>query len=136
MKSKKKAKCIFDKSGSLKSDYVENGLNIGEQLAYKYNGKKQIITASPFILSQFRSDDVLIYEDGVYEIPDMETYGTDPMILIKHLFEVYSLTPRAVVNEIREQLKQADEIAAVWIKDNIGPSMEKAYLLKKLEKRS
>jgi hypothetical protein len=61
------------------------------------------------------------------------TYGASFDVLIKDLFELKSLISHSVIDDIREKLKEGDEVARVWIEQNLGLSPERSYLLKKLE---
>lgn len=98
-----------------------------------------ISTHSPFMISSLRRENVYQFERNIDGLINMkmaqhETYGASFDVLIKDLFELRSLISQSVIDEIREQLKNDDEQAIAWIRENLGLSPEKAYLLKKLSK--
>lgn len=105
------------------------------------NKKQQLFvsTHSPFMISSLKRSDVYYFrrnQDGFIEvnIAQNETYGASFDVLIKDLFELRSLISQSVVDEIREQLKQGNTHARNWIEQNLGPSAEKAYLIRKLSR--
>jgi predicted ATP-binding protein involved in virulence len=103
------------------------------------NEKQQLFvsTHSPFMISSLKRSDVYYFrrnQDGFIEVntAQNETYGASFDVLIKDLFELRSLISQSVVDEIREQLKHGDTHARNWIEQNLGPSAEKVYLIRKL----
>ena len=66
-----------------------------------------------------------------------QTYGASFDVLIKQHFGLRSLVSQTVVQNIKEHLPSDDDpekrvAARRWIEGNLGESMEKAYLLRKL----
>lgn len=100
-------------------------------------------THSPFMISSLRKNDVYRFERNEHDVITMtqaenQTYGVSFDLLIKEYFDLQSLISQTVVKDIKAHLPKnnlPDERAAAWewINDNIGESMEKAYLLRKLE---
>lgn len=104
------------------------------------NNKAQLFisTHSPFMVSSLRRKNVFKFErndDGfvVMKGAQNETYGASFDVLIKDLFGLRSLISQSVIDEIRKQLALGDGGAKNWIKSNLDPSAERAYLLKKLK---
>ncbi len=67
-----------------------------------------------------------------------QTYGASFDVLIKEYFNLKSLISQTVVEDIKTHLPKGDsqeekETARVWLNENLGESMEKAYLLRKLQ---
>ena len=67
-----------------------------------------------------------------------QTYGASFDVLIKEYFDLKSLISQTVVEDIKAHLPKDDspdekERAINWLTENIGESMEKAYLLRKLQ---
>ena len=103
------------------------------------NRKLQLFvsTHSPFMVSSLKRNDVYYFrrsQDNLIEMSAVqnETYGASFDVLMKELFELRSLISQSVIDEIREQLKYGDEHARNWIEKLLGPSAEKAYLIRKL----
>ncbi|AMB77947.1 AAA family ATPase [Pseudomonas fragi] len=103
------------------------------------NKKVQLFvsTHSPFMVSSLKRNNVYYFrrnQDNLIEMNAVqnETYGASFDVLIKDLFELRSLISQSVIDEIREQLKYGDVHARNWIEKILGPSAEKAYLIRKL----
>lgn len=112
------------------------------------NGKKAICpqvflsTHSPFMLSSLKREDVLVFEreeDGtIIMLPvGSQTFGASFDVLIKKHFGLRSLISQTAVDAVKDHLPQegsanTKESALAWIEQNLGDSMEKAYLLRKL----
>lgn len=103
------------------------------------NKKVQLFvsTHSPFMISSLKREDVYYFRRNKENLIEMtavqsETYGASFDVLVKDLFELRSLISQNVIDEIREQLKYGDEHARKWIEYTLGPSAEKAYLIRKL----
>lgn len=111
------------------------------------NGEMQsqvfISTHSPFMVSSLKKGDVFFFErnDNGFigmEPVDSQTYGASFEVLIKNHFGLRSLISQTVVEEVKEHLPENQHseslaIARDWINENLGDSMEKAYLLRKLQ---
>lgn len=101
-------------------------------------------THSPFMISSLKRENVRFFErdnDGLISMEPAfsQTYGTAFDVLIKEYYGLRSLISQSVVEDIKQQLpkgNQSDDAfkASHWIKENLGDSMEKAYLLRKLQK--
>lgn len=130
----KRLTCIFKLSNFDSRELVENNMSIKEQLEVDLSGLSgDIITNSPFILAQFKRSEVLI-DDGLgnVSLATFETYGADPVCMLKCLYSLQSVTPKCVIEEIRRRIKQSNQEAIKWISSTLGLSSEKAYLLRKL----
>ncbi|WP_371194269.1 AAA family ATPase [Glaciecola sp. SC05] len=100
-------------------------------------------THSPFMISSLRKTEVYRFErndNGLITMNQVEnqTYGASFDVLIREYFDLQSLISQTVVEDIKAHLPKnnsPDEhrAAVTWITENIGESMEKAYLLRKLQ---
>ncbi|MCL1095914.1 AAA family ATPase [Shewanella kaireitica] len=100
-------------------------------------------THSPFMVSSLRREDVMCFErleSNMIRMKPVEnqTYGASFEVLIKEHFDLQSLISQTVVKDIKEHLPKDDTTAAreeskQWIMENVGESMEKAYLIRKLQ---
>ena len=93
---------------------------------------------SSFMISSLRKENVFLFTKeqnrtqmrGALE----QTFGSSFDILTKRFFGLYSLISQTAVEEIKDTLNTKDRpTARLWIEENIGDSMEKAYLLRKLQ---
>ena len=100
-------------------------------------------THSPFMISSLKKSDVYRFErDGNGFIKmnraENQTYGASFDVLIKEYFDLKSLISQTVVEDIKAHLPKGDsqeekDQARAWLNENVGESMEKAYLLRKLQ---
>ncbi|MCA4014313.1 AAA family ATPase [Vibrio vulnificus] len=100
-------------------------------------------THSPFMVSSLKRENVLFFkrdENGSIQMSPVnsQTYGASFEVLIKQHFGLRSLISQTVVEAVKELLpkdesSEAAEKARDWIESNLGDSMEKAYLLRKLQ---
>lgn len=100
-------------------------------------------THSPFMISSLNKTEVYRFERDDNNIIHMnqaqnQTYGASFDVLIKEYFDLKSLISQTVVEDIKVHLPRDDspeekERAKNWLTENIGESMEKAYLLRKLQ---
>lgn len=101
-------------------------------------------THSPFMISSLKRENVFFFERNDAGHINMEpvpsqTYGTSFDILIKNYYGLTSLMSQTVVEDVKRRLPEDNDpdatiAARLWIEENLGESMEKAYLLRKLEK--
>ncbi|NEX90627.1 AAA family ATPase [Aeromonas rivipollensis] len=101
-------------------------------------------THSPFMISSLKKDDILFFKrqnDGSISVEPIEaqTYGASFDVIIKQYFGLRSLISKTVVNEVKKRLphdqdQKKSKATIEWIESNLGESMEKAYLLKRLDK--
>lgn len=123
--------------------YFHSHLKKSMSLGNEANEHSQIFisTHSPFMISSLKREDVRLFERGedgwismgpVYS----QTYGTSFDVLIKEYFGLRSLISQSVVEDVKKHLKGIDQSdnhkARHWVEENLGDSMEKAYLLRKL----
>lgn len=97
-------------------------------------------THSPFLISSLHKENVFMFErTGLQtEMSSIvsETFGASFDVLIKHYFGLRSTISQTAVAEIRERLDDRslnNETRRKWIDENVGDSMEKAYLLRRLQ---
>ena len=96
-------------------------------------------THSPFLISSLRKENVfqLNRENSRTEMSRSvtETFGASFDVLIKKYFSLQSTISQTAVDEILIHLNDkhlTDTDRKQWIDENVGESMEKAYLLRKL----
>ncbi|ELB2802851.1 AAA family ATPase [Vibrio alginolyticus] len=109
----------------------------------KLNSQVFVSTHSPFMISSLKREDVLFFERDEHgkilmEPIGAQTYGSSFEVLIKKHFGLRSLISQTVVEAVKEHLPKDDHQASIqeareWIENNLGDSMEKAYLLRKLQ---
>lgn len=107
------------------------------------NSQTILSTHSPFMISSLKKTEVYRFERDDNDIIRMnqaqnQTYGASFDVLIKEYFDLKSLISQTVVEDIKAHLPKDDspeekERAKNWLTENIGESMEKAYLLRKLQ---
>jgi predicted ATPase len=100
-------------------------------------------THSPFMISSLKRENVFFFERSDMGCISMEpvssqTYGTSFDILVKNHYGLRSLISQTVVEDVKNRLPEDNDPEAVivarrWIEESLGESMEKAYLLRKLE---
>ncbi|MEZ8149103.1 AAA family ATPase [Enterovibrio norvegicus] len=100
-------------------------------------------THSPFMVSSLKRESVMFFErneSGQIRMEPVEnqTYGASFDVLIKEHFDLQSLISQTVVKDIKAHLPKGDtpaerEESKQWIMENVGESMEKAYLIRKLQ---
>lgn len=95
-----------------------------------------ISTHSPFVISSLKKENILHFtrQEGLTSIaqPFDQTYGASFEILIKRFFGLKSAISQTAIQDIRQQIKGDKTKAREWIEENIGDSIEKAYVLNKL----
>lgn len=102
-----------------------------------------ISTHSPFMISSLKKENVLFFKrnhNGLIDLEPVaeETYGASFDVIIKSFFELKTLISQTVVDDINQRLNlsrnlEGENSLMDWINKELGDSMEKAYLLKKLE---
>ena len=99
-----------------------------------------ISSHSPFLISSLHREAVYHFEriDGqsVVASPPSETFGASFEVLIKKFFGLRSAISQTAVDEIRSHLNDVNMDNAhkrQWIEEQLGESMERAYLLQRLE---
>lgn len=96
-------------------------------------------THSPFLVSSLHQNDVFKFslnDDGRMSMGPVtsQTYGASFEILIKQFFGMRSLISQTAVAEIKSHIEAGDnEKAREWIEANLGDSVEKSYLLRRLQ---
>jgi hypothetical protein len=102
-----------------------------------------ISTHSPFMISSLKRENVFLLARDKKGLISMEpassqTYGASFDLLIKNFYGLRSLISQTVVKEVKKRLPEDGDAegaaeAFQWIEKNLGDSMEKAYLLRKLQ---
>lgn len=99
-----------------------------------------ISSHSPFLISSLHREAVYHFEriDGqsIMASPPSETFGASFEVLIKKFFGLRSAISQTAVHEIRSHLNDVHMDNAhkrKWLEEELGESMERAYLLKRLE---
>ena len=95
------------------------------------------------MLSSLQQESVFTFERNYEGLIQMEpvasqTYGASFDVLIKKHFGLRSLISQTAVEEVKEHLPKDERPESLaqakeWIESNLGDSMEKAYLLRKLQ---
>lgn len=129
--------------------YFHTHLSKALKPEFEQNTQVLLSTHSPFMISSLRKNNVFMFERGEYDRIEMmpigeQTYGTTFEILIKRHFGLTSTISQSAVAEVKQHL-DSDKLvdfetdrrewtkAREWIEVNLGESMEKAYLLRKLQ---
>jgi predicted ATPase len=109
----------------------EGGVNTAQVL---------LSTHSPFLVSSLKRENVYRFERSDNTVAmspvERETYGASFDVLIKDFFGLSSLISQTAVDDIKQRLHDnslSNEQRREWLEDNVGDSMEKAYLLRKLQ---
>lgn len=95
-------------------------------------------THSPFLISSLNQKNVFSFNrqagGGILMEPSaVQTYGAAFEVLIKQFFGLRSLISQTAVEEIKQHIKDLSSDQAVsWLKKNMGDSMERSYLIRKL----
>lgn len=96
-------------------------------------------THSPFMVSSLQQKDVLVLErtDGggiVMNTAANQTYGASFEVLAKQLYGIKSLISQTAIEDIKQHLESQNKTETKkWIEESLGDSMEKGYLLRKLD---
>ncbi|MCF4009993.1 AAA family ATPase [Rheinheimera sp. UJ63] len=130
--------------------YFHKHLSKALKPEFELNTQVLLSTHSPFMISSLRKNNVFMFERGQNDRIEMmpigeQTYGTTFEILIKRHFGLKSTISQSAVAEVKQYLnsdklvdKETDRReltkAREWIETNLGESMEKAYLLGKLQR--
>lgn len=117
---------------------------------FEQNTQVLLSTHSPFMISSLRKNNVFLFKRGRYDRIEMQpigeqTFGTTFEILVKRYFGLTSAISQSAVAEVKRRLSIESEDEALvnpenkidvreWIDTNLGESMEKAYLLRKLQR--
>lgn len=91
-----------------------------------------IVVSSPIVCTNYKIDELYVYKNDRLETLDESLYGASLDVAIKILHrDVKSMMSSYIIEEIRSKLKE--ECALEYIK-SLADSMEKAYLIKVLER--
>ena len=121
--------------------YLEKALNLND--GGTEDSQIFLSTHSPFMISSLKKENVFFFErnhNGLIDLKPVneETYGASFDVLIKSFFNLKTLISQTVVDDINHRLKESQKAENFddlkhWIEQNLGDSMEKGYLLRKLE---
>lgn len=109
-----------------------------EEGAERQRTQVLLSTHSPFLVSSLHKEDVFNFErtdnNTFRMVPSyIQTYGAAFEVLIKQFFGLRSLISQTAVDDIKAHIESlGDAEARRWIEENIGDSMERSYLLRKL----
>jgi len=97
-----------------------------------------ISTHSPFMLSSLDKRNVFHFQrnDGELSVtqPTEQTFGSSFEYLSKRFFDMDSLIAKTAIDKINDVLKdETHSEARAWMEANVGPSLEKTFLMKQLE---
>lgn len=113
-------------------DFEKSNASLGSAQAF-------ITSHSPFLVSSLSRKAVFLFKklDGktTMEEPPSETFGASFDVLIKKFFGLQSTISQTAIDEIRKQLAEeglTKEQKRAWVDENVGESVERVYLLKKL----
>lgn len=117
--------------------YLEKALKTDGQ--ENLNVQVFLSSHSPFLVSSLQQENVYKFERSDNDVITMEpapsqTYGASFDVLIKRFFGLDSLISQTAVEDIKQRLDNSSrEEARSWLEENVGESMERAYLLRRLE---
>jgi len=110
--------------------------------ANQANGSAQawVSSHSPFLVSSLPRQAIFHFEkaNGATSMttPPSETFGASFDVLIKKHFHLKTAISETAVQEIRERLADqstSNEAKLTWLKTSVGDSIERSYLINKLE---
>jgi hypothetical protein len=115
-------------------------LDIEKAMGPLTNAQALISSHSPFLISSLHRDAVFHFElidDRVSMMPaSSETFGASFEVLMKKFFGLRSAISETAFEEIRGQLNDTSKSLndkREWVEGQLGESMERSYLLKRLE---
>lgn len=114
--------------------FPERDMSIEEQLKpFIRNDCDVLVTNSPFLLNQFKRQQVYVHDQNWISPIGFNPYGADISIIIKNLCKLNSLQSKVFLDDIKAKLNSPSE-AIEYLESQVGDSMEKAYLLRQLRK--
>lgn len=112
--------------------FPDSGKTQDELMKFPRIEGSTLVVCSPIICTNYKFGEVYVYNDDSLELLDESIYGASLDIAIKTLHkDVRSLLSSYIIEEIRSRLKTNDALKYV---ESLADSMERAYLLKQLEK--
>lgn len=143
----KNIKCIFTKNiDSYLPNFDLNDFSIYPEKTLSsfelfQNYHEKVVTTSPFLVGQYKKEDVLILNNNVLENPSFETFGASVEVLIKRLFDTRSSINNVAVQIIRENIKKCDDNLItqeelISFIEKLGESSERSYLKLKLSDKN
>jgi hypothetical protein len=129
--------------------YPESDLGVQEQLQYMSNLIKSssqditrdilIITRSPYIVSDFHREEVLVREENDFKNPDVNTFGTSISTIdneILHITNVMGGVAQAFIDDLFAQSKKVKSLTDIQaLKEacrELGSSVQKVFLFHEL----
>lgn len=123
--------------------YPESYLSIREQISfyedYKfrnngYDGFVDIVTESPFIISNFKTKDVLVWSGKSFIHPAIETFGASFETILIGILNITSDIGLTPFNEIKKVLSKKTSITDLQdLNDRLGHSWSKRFLYRKID---
>jgi len=92
-----------------------------------------ITTHSPFILSDCKKENVLIFKNGKAKTPEIQTYGLSMERMLQEAFGVIPPMSEKALKEIKALQKKTKSSEIEKRLDDFGESIEKFYLYERLE---
>lgn len=118
----------------------EKDLSVDEQCSFMYDLQKQglnqqlIITSSPFIISDFKKEKVLVCDGNEIKHPNIETYGANPDIILFHVFKLQNLIGKRALNDVKalnKHIKVENDMTKIKEESRkFGESVEKTLLFR------
>jgi len=102
-----------------------------------------VSTHSPFLVSALSQENVFKFEKHEHQMQMLpassKTYGASFEVLVKEFYGLKTLISQTTIDEILGKLHAKEQTSAEkasWIEKNLGDSVEKAYLIRKLRKNA
>jgi hypothetical protein len=120
--------------------YMSRALCVDEQPKDCQNAQVFLSTHSPFMISSLKKENVFYFERNEVVVSVLpattQTYGASFEVLIKEFFGLNALISQTAIEQVNDQLEKGNYPKLIgWIQQNMGESMEKAYLLRKLREK-
>jgi len=115
-------------------------LDVGRAMRDEFTSQALISSHSPFLISSLHRDAVFQFQadnERTGMTPaSAETFGASFEVLIKKFFGLRSAISETAISEIQYQLNDPSKSnleKRLWMEEQLGESMERAYLMKRLE---
>lgn len=114
--------------------FPDAGKTYDEIMKFSRIENSTVVVCSPIICTNYKFDELYVYRNGSLKLLGESIYGASLDIAIKKLHQkIKSMLSFYIIEEIRNKLKD-DNVSAVEYINSLADSMEKAYLIKYLEK--
>lgn len=128
---------IKEKFGNIQIiEFPETGLTYEEQRRLEKFNNCLVITTSVILCTLYKMGEVHRVVNGVIETLNTNIYGASFEIVVKSLDDkTMCMMHESIVYEIRKELLKSPVETMEYLK-SLGLSMERSYLIKKLEKET